>query len=162
MNVKRQMTLDFPHAREEELVVKVLGDELLIYDLKRHKAHSLNRTAAWVWNHADGHTSIEQMRNLLEEELKTAVGLEVIRLALGQLQKAHLLVETTAWMPPVTRLSRRDAVRTIGIAAVLLPAVATIFAPKALAVASCKPRNATCTTGSQCCSRVCGTNGRCQ
>ena len=40
-----------PRARQDELVVEELPDETLVYDLKRHKARCLNRTAALVWQH---------------------------------------------------------------------------------------------------------------
>ncbi len=40
-----------PRARQDELVVKELPDETLAYDLKRHKAHCLTRTAAQEWQH---------------------------------------------------------------------------------------------------------------
>ena len=39
-----------PRARQDELVVEELQDETLVYDLKRHKARCLNRTAALVWS----------------------------------------------------------------------------------------------------------------
>src|SRR5262245_18504542 len=43
-----------PRAKTSELVVKKVGEELLVYDLARHKAHSLNRVAAAVWRACDG------------------------------------------------------------------------------------------------------------
>jgi hypothetical protein len=43
-------------------------DEVLIYDLKQHKAHCLNKTAALVWNHCDGETSVSEMATLLQKE----------------------------------------------------------------------------------------------
>ena len=33
-----------PRARTSGLVVKTLAEEVLVYDLTRHKAHSLNRS----------------------------------------------------------------------------------------------------------------------
>jgi len=43
-----------PQARSEDLVIQDIGDEVLVYDLTRHKAHCLNRTAALVWRKCDG------------------------------------------------------------------------------------------------------------
>ena len=37
-----------PRARQDELIVEELQDETLVYDLQRHKARCLNRTAALV------------------------------------------------------------------------------------------------------------------
>ena len=59
-----------PHARKEGLVVKELPDELLVYDLERHRAHCLNPTAALVWKHSDGQTSVEEIATLLHAELE--------------------------------------------------------------------------------------------
>jgi hypothetical protein len=155
------MTSNIPFAREKDIVVKALGDELLIYDLKRHKAHSLNKTAAWVWKHADGHTTAKEMSLQLGEELKTPVDEKVVLMALEQLQKTHLLKQTPFWAPSSVNQSRRDAVRTLGIAAVLLPVITTIFAPLAQAVVSCKRTGDVCANNAQCCSRTC-TAGICQ
>jgi hypothetical protein len=161
--VKYRVTSNIPFAREEDIVVKSLGDELLIYDLKQHKAHSLNKTAAWVWRHADGQTTAEEMRLRLGEELKTPVDEKVVLIALEQLQKAHLLKQTSFWAPSSINQSRRDAVRNLGIAAALLPVISTIFAPLAQAAASCKPAGIRCASNAECCSRICNsTSGRCQ
>jgi hypothetical protein len=161
--VKDKMTSNVPFAREDDIVIKSLGDELLIYDLKRHKAHSLNKTAAWVWKHADGHTTAGEMSLQLGEELKTTVDEKVVLIALEQLQKAHLLKQISFWAPSSVNQSRRDAVRTLGIAGVLLPVITTIFAPLAEAAASCKPAGIRCTTNAECCSKVCNSSiGRCQ
>ena len=48
-----------PLARRERLLVEELPDEVLVYDLDREKAHCLNRTAALIWNHCDGRTTVE-------------------------------------------------------------------------------------------------------
>ena len=58
-----------PRARQEELVVEELPDETLVYDLKRHKAHCLNRAAALVWQHCDGRTTSSDMAEILEQGL---------------------------------------------------------------------------------------------
>ena len=39
---------DRPAARIRGVVVKAVGDEVLVYDLARHRAHSLNRLAAAI------------------------------------------------------------------------------------------------------------------
>ncbi len=43
-----------PLARKADLVTKEVADEVLVYDLKSHKAHCLNQTAALVWKYCDG------------------------------------------------------------------------------------------------------------
>ena len=160
--MKGQVTSNIPYARDNDIVVKPLGEELLIYDLKRHKAHSLNKTAAWVWKHADGHTSAEMMRTQLSAELNAPIDIQVVWIALKQLQKEHLLRPASPGAPLLIDRSRRDAVRSLGIAAVLLPAITTIFAPLAAAMASCKPKGSICLANKECCSQVCGPGGKCQ
>lgn len=48
-------------VREEDLLIRELGEELLIYDLRRHRAYCLNQTAAFIWRLADGRTSVREM-----------------------------------------------------------------------------------------------------
>ena len=62
-----------PKARQEQLIVKELPDELLIYDLKRDKAHCLNETAALVWKNCDGHKTVDQLRELMEDNAGSPV-----------------------------------------------------------------------------------------
>ena len=58
-----------PRARTEGLVVRELPDELLVYDLERHRAHCLNPTAALVFKHCDGRRSVAQIARILRREL---------------------------------------------------------------------------------------------
>ena len=53
-----------PRARQIELHVEELPDETLVYDLERHKARCLNRTAALVWRHCDGQTGVAEVAAL--------------------------------------------------------------------------------------------------
>ena len=46
-----------PEKRRDGLVVTELLDEVLVYDLDRHRAHCLNRTAALVFRHAESVTT---------------------------------------------------------------------------------------------------------
>ena len=82
-----------PLARQDELVVEELQDETLVYDLKRHKARCLNRTAALVWQHCDGQTTVTELAALLEEQLATPTDETVVWMALDRLGRAHLLSE---------------------------------------------------------------------
>jgi hypothetical protein len=55
-----------PFARTHQLIVQEVPDEVLVYDLDRHKAHCLNRTSAIVWKHCDGKTTVAEAKRLLE------------------------------------------------------------------------------------------------
>src|SRR5262245_14868143 len=127
---KPQMAL----ARQEELVVQEMPDEVLIYDLKQHKAHCLNKTAALVWNHCDGETSVSEMTALLQQEAGSPVDEEVVWYTLDKLGKANLLEKPLA-PPSDTAMTRRRMVKRVG-SLLVLPAVISLVAPKALAVGS--------------------------
>lgn len=141
-----------PLARKDGLLVQELSHEVLVYDQERHKAHCLNSTAALVWKHCDGRTSVREMARLLEKSLGASVNEDVVWCALNQLEKDHLLEERLAWPAGMEPLSRRELVRRIGIAAVLVPLVTTISAPTAEAAASCGMAcGSGCPSGCTCC-----------
>lgn len=145
-----------PRARREGLLVQELADELLVYDLVRHKAHCLNQTAALVWKRCDGKTSVNQMVRLLGKETESPVDEAVVWMAFDQLAKAHLLQGQTRKWPGASGISRREVLRRIGTAAaVALPLVTSISAPSAAQAASCRGSGDPCATSAQCCSLLC-------
>jgi Coenzyme PQQ synthesis protein D (PqqD) len=116
-------------ARQEDLVVQEMPDEVLLYDLRRHKAHCLNKTAALIWQHCDGQTTVTEMAKRVQREAGPAVDEDVIRYALGKLGEADLLAERPD--PGATRgLSRRQMVKRLGGLA-LVPAVLSLVSPAA-------------------------------
>jgi hypothetical protein len=126
-----------PEARKEGLVIHELAGEVLVYDLERHKAHCLNKTAALVWERCDGKTSVAQLGQQLENELKTRVEEEVVWLAVDQLDKSRLLKEKTTPDIGRIRLSRRELIKRAGVgAAIALPLVTSIIAPTAAQAAT--------------------------
>lgn len=132
-----------PRARKDGLVVTELPDELLVYDLERHKAHCLNPTAALVFKRCDGRSSVRQITRALGRELDAAPDERLVWLALERLEKAHLLeARPEAPLAPES-YSRRELVRRVGLAVATLPVVATVLAPTpAAAVATCIPASA--------------------
>ena len=145
-----------PLARTDALVIKELQDEVLVYDLQRHKAHCLNSTAAYVWKRCDGKFTVPDMTRLLEKELKTPVKDEVVWLALQQLDKFHLLQGRGTVASGRPGLSRRELMRSIGVTALLLPAIISITAPPAAqAQSGGKPDGAGCESGAECKSGCC-------
>lgn len=121
-----------PRARQDDIVVTDLSDEVLVYDLKTHEAHNLNRTAALVWRHCDGRTTVRGLAAVLERELGAPAGEEVVWLSLRQLDKAHLLREPLPASDSPARYSRQRLLCKTAIGgAILLPVVASIVAPTA-------------------------------
>ena len=144
-----------PLARKEGLVVKELPDEVLVYDLERHKAHCLNRSAALIWKHCDGRTPVGDMARMLHTEFGSPVNEQLILHALDQLGRSRLLKERYSVPPAEARLSRRDLIRRAGLAAALaVPVVISIVAPTAYAATSCSGRSCVSTPCPSPC--VCG------
>lgn len=155
-------TAALPRARKDGLVIKELVNETLVYDLERDEAHCLNQTAAVVWKHCDGKTTIARMTRLIQGQLNTSVNDDVVWLAIKQLRQFHLVegyAEETVAMPSV---SRRNLVLKYAPAALVLPLILSISAPTA-AQASTNPACATppfpqgcaCQTDNDCDSQNC-------
>ena len=156
MQEKRQPLA--PRARDEGLVIEELPDEVLVYDLKRDKAHCLNPMAALVWRHCDGETSVAEMVRLLQAELKTPVDEELVWFALDQLEKSFLLQERQTRRLR-GRLSRRELVRRLGLTAgVTLPLITSILAPTVVEAASCAHVTMSCATVACCPGCTCVAN----
>lgn len=144
--MKRIAPAHLPMMRQQDLVIEELPNEVLVYDLVRHKAHCLNLTAALVWKKCDGRTAPQEIARFLEKELQAPFPEEMVWLALRQLESLHLL-EQAITLPAqladlsqrqMVRLSRRQMVRTLGIAAaVALPLVTTIVSPTPAQAGSC-------------------------
>jgi len=151
-----------PFKRQRGLVIDDLPDEVLVYDLDRHKAHCLNRTAAIVWRHCDGNTSPVEIALRLQRELDTPINEKLVWLALRQLDRLHLLEKSTPIPPRFEGMSRREMIRNLGIAAaVTVPVVTSIVAPTAVQAATCKHDGQNCGNPNQCCSLAC-VGGQCQ
>jgi hypothetical protein len=145
-----------PKARSANVVVKDLESETLIYDMTSHTALCLNETAALVYGACDGQTSFDS--------LKVAHGMsdEVILYALEQLRERNLVESSSSFLPPRLNVSRRQALRSIGLAsAVALPIISSVTAPMAIHAASCVAGGQPCNLNNpgMCCSKACLING---
>ncbi len=146
-----------PIARSSSLVVEHLGDETLVYDRIRHKAHCLNPSASYVWRRSTGEATVEEIAG----GLPNAVGLpedpRIAMLALQRLWSARLLAEPVPAEITHARIGRRELVRTLaraGISTAVLPVVASIISPRPVLAASCGGLLAPCNAGKPCCPGV--------
>ncbi len=126
-----------PQARKDRLVIEELPEETLIYDQERHKAHCLNRTAAFVWGRCDGQPSVAGLAKALADELGIPAGGETVRLALDRLGRAHLLEQRESAGTGTPRYSRRHVVRTLAKLGFAVPMVVSIVSPRSAQAASC-------------------------
>ena len=115
-------------VRKDDLLVQKLGEETIVYDLSAHRAHSLNRTAGLVFEKLDGKKNLDEVSRGLGKALGRPPQAALVTAAINELAAADLL-------QPGTALPRRSVLR--GLAAGLLPVVATIAVPGAAAAASC-------------------------
>jgi hypothetical protein len=137
-----------PQAREDGLLVRDLGGEVIVYDLDQHAAHCLNPSAAAVFKRCDGSQTVTELVRGLREELGPEVDEQWVGVALGGLADAKLLGDSP--LPP--QPGRRELLRRAGLgAALLLPAIVSTVAPTpAEAANTCIPQ-ASCTSTPQPC-----------
>ena len=120
-----------PRARKAGLVVKGLNDEVLVYDLERDKAHSLNSSAAFIWKKCNGRRSVAEVAQALSQEFKVPADEQTVWLALDQLSKFNLLEAKVTRPAGVPNISRRQMMRIGAAAAFALPVIVSIVAPTA-------------------------------
>lgn len=147
-----------PKARAENLVVRELPEETLVYDVSSHQAHCLNRTAALVWKCCDGKTPVATMAARVARELGVARDEALVRSAVAQLGEAGLL--SRGWRrSSAPSTGRRRALQRLGWG-IAAPAVASILAPTLAEAVTCVP-TADCanlakcdqSVASKCCDR---------
>ncbi len=143
-----------PQKRSENLIVdEGLPEEVLVYDLDRHQAHCLNLSAALVWKNCDGQSTASEIAARVSRQLKQEFPEDAVWLALKQLDKLYLLVDSAPLPPKFAGMTRRQVIRGLGLAAVVaIPVVTSIVAPTAYAAATCVANGQPCPTGGlQCC-----------
>ena len=147
-----------PRSRTENLVIRQLDDETLVYDTERDEAHCLNQTAALVWAQCDGKTTAAQAAHSLKAKLDASVDTDLVWLAVKQLERFHL-VESNGKSPSV---SRRALVLKYAPAALALPVIMSISAPTPAGVSSCAGQGQQCGGNfPPCCQGVCNSTGFC-
>jgi hypothetical protein len=146
-----------PLARQSSLIVKEIEDETLVYDLEADKAHCLNVTAARVWKSCDGKTTVSEIAEQLGSSLNQPVDESVVWLALDQLEKFKLLEKAPVAPARLSGMSRRQAVRALGVAAIVLPMVTSLVVPTAAQSGSPPPipPGGCCVSPNQCVSQTC-------
>lgn len=128
------MQSQYPQRRKaDDFVIVELDGEVLIYDKKTNKAFNLNETSALIWELCDGRKSLPEISRFLGEKLNAPVDDGLVWLALDQLRQADLIEHETAVPDSLAGLSRRQAIRKVGLAAVItLPFISSLVAPTAM------------------------------
>jgi hypothetical protein len=148
-----------PHARQDEIIVEELTDEILIYDLQGDTAYCLGHIAALIWKQCNGTHSVPQIMQAVGAELKTPVEENVVINVLGQLSGARLLQVPFPSHAPL--LSRRALIKCAGAVAATA-FITSIVAPTAAEAATQFPRGARCAASAECQSGLCNMSGTCE
>lgn len=122
-------------SNKSELIFQEVGDEVVVYDVKRQRFFALNKTAASVWRLCDGRTSPGDMavRVARNSDLADDQAREVVGLALEQLSRSRLL-ESQEISAPYSTASprRRELLKALG-GMISLPVISSLLAPPAAA-----------------------------
>jgi hypothetical protein len=166
----------FPEARDDRVVVEELDGEILIYDLERDEAHCLGETAAHMWKHCDGRTSVASLTKLLPHHVDDGAREGLVWEAIDQLSKRNLLEKRVAMPEGGRGRSRRDFIVRVGGAGAAAAVGASLIrsivvappAAHASHLGSCASCNTAagshpCTPGLVCCPSGSGSNhaGKC-
>ena len=148
-----------PKARHDDLVVRDLPDEVLIYDTRTSEAHCLNPAAALVWRRCDGETTFAELVAALAASGAPADE-DVIRHALEQLAASNLLDDRTVAQLDSSGITRRQLVKRLGVAAAVgLPLATSLIVPTAAEAVSPPPTGPTGSTGATGTTGLTGTTG---
>jgi len=143
-----------PKARNEEIVIQELKNEMLVYDLENDKAHHLNETVAFVWKICDGKTSTKEIASQLSSKFKTEIEEDFVMLAFDELEKANLLNQNPAG--ELVDLARRKVVFKYATVAAALPIVMSLVAPPPALAQSCAAQGQPCAVDADCCDTPLG------
>jgi hypothetical protein len=123
------MAVSKPTARED-LALRQVDADAVVYDFRSHKAHCLNATALAVFKKCDGTRTAAAIAKELTRELGGDVDEEVVLMALGQLDAQKLL--TAPLDLARVDVDRRRVLKKLALTAglsIALPAVWSILAP---------------------------------
>ncbi len=117
---------------QQDIFIQEMGAETLVYDTRRHTAYCLNESSSAIWKLADGEHTVAEISAAASVELRTAISEDFVLFALAELRRDGLVEPSAPDVEAGPAISRRAMLRTLGVGgAMLLPAIAMIFAPTA-------------------------------
>ncbi len=130
------MEQTFSKCGLESLTVEKLGDgSLAILDVRSKSVHSLNPSAAAVWEACNGST-LGEIGTSLAKQFGGTIENDVILGALAQLQAANLIESASPVAIEAIDLGRRSLLKRAGaVGAFAIPAVLTLTAAEQKAYA---------------------------
>jgi hypothetical protein len=140
------MPASYPTARTRDFLAEEIADELILYDLAGKRAHCLNRTAAVLWQLADGSRSVDELARMLAVRLALPPSDVLVRYGLQQLTSRGLLEDSGPSEGTQPLATRREVMR-LGLAAAIIPSVLSMALPRPSFAQSGGPTGATGETG---------------
>jgi len=137
---------------KSSLIIRELGEETLVYDLATHRASCLNRGAAEVFRACNGRRSVTEIAARAGKRLGRKVTAAYVEIALDRLGRSGL-VEAA---PRIASKRRRETLKRLAAAAIVLPAITSVLAPEPAQAQTCLGNMEICMVSSQCCSGCCG------
>jgi len=119
-------------AAKANLLFEELEEEILVYDVDRHRVHSLNPVAAFLLRNASGDLTIRELADAYGKVVGSSVPDQLVHLGLERLQRARLLKEGEfAPIPgrPEDSRTRREAIRRLALLGLAIPTVMTVVTP---------------------------------
>jgi hypothetical protein len=144
--------------RRKPMIVRQLGDELLVYDKRSKKAYCLNRVAGEVWMLCDGSRTVGEIVRHFGTKSESVIDGNIVPLTLQKLQRSGLLESGSSGAKQIELPSRRSLLKKLGAASALaIPIVTSILVPTPAEAASpCRTALQPCPQGNaQCCTHLC-------
>lgn len=126
-----------PLSRKENIVVQEMEGEVLIYDLNDNRAVCLNETSALIWQACDGNKTPAEISKFISNKLNAPANEDLVWLALDQLKKENLIENGDALPSHFAGMSRREAIKKVGLSSLIaLPVIMAVTSPAAAAAGS--------------------------
>ncbi len=147
-----------PKARDEDIVIQEVLDELLIYDKQRHQLYALNPIVAWLWQRLDGQADTQELAGHLSQQFPELAGQaeHLLWATLQRLDEKHLLAQRVREQIPPQLETRRTMLKRMGLALALLPVVTTLAAPSPAQAQTLSPLCTGCFTSQAEAENACG------
>ncbi len=127
-----------PIARNLNIVVQEIENEIMIYDLNVNRVFCLNETSSLIFGLCNGKRTVSEISDLISKRLSTLVSEEFVWFALAELKKNGLLENTDQSINHFGGLSRREIIKKVGLTSMIaLPLISSVVAPSAAMAQSC-------------------------
>ena len=137
-----------PAVRAAGLLESRVGDELVLYDVERDRAHALNPAALTLWRACDGSVDVAELA------LRLSVDRDVIWFGLRELDRLGLLASPLPQSLSAHRIGRREMLKKVAVGSAIglaVPTIISVVAADPAAAATCRTITQSCTGGQNVC-----------